>query len=259
VLPDRLVERIARVRGTVDPLDNVAYNRRLWDWYARTWNEVPGFRMQEADVAPRTPDEAARLGVLGGEWGTPKDLQDVLAEYLDPFLEPHHVVGEIGSGGGRVAFLVAPKVAEFYCFDISAGMLDQARQTLAEHTNVRYVLLEGASLPADLEGRFDVLYAFDVLVHLDLHAIWKYLREVERALRPGGHAFLHTTNLTAPGGWENFAGQERYRPETHYFITPEIVRTLVGHTQLRFVRESTPDAGNFYLNRDYLFVLQKPA
>jgi SAM-dependent methyltransferase len=260
-LPDGLAQRISRLRRTAapDPHDNVAYNRRLWDWYARTWSEDPGFRTQQADVRPPTAEDASRLSTLGGEWGTPRDLEHVLSEYLDPFVRPDSVVGEIGSGGGRVAARVAPKVAKLYCFDISRGMLDQARRTLAAHANVRYVLLDGPSLPPDLTDHFDLLYSFDVFVHLDLHTIWRYLKEVEAALRPGGHAFLHTTNLTAPGGWKSFASQERYRPESHYFISPEIVRTMVGHTDLRFVKDSTPDPGNFYLNRDYLFVLQRPA
>jgi SAM-dependent methyltransferase len=259
VLPDGLGHRISRLRSTPDPLDNVAYNRKLWDWYARTWEDDPAFREQQADVRPRSAEDASRLSGLGGEWGTPRDLQQVLSEFLDPFLDSDSVVGEIGSGGGRVASRLAPKVAELYCFDISRRMLDHARQTLVAHENVKYILLDGPSLPAGLRSHFHLLYAFDVFVHLDLHTIWKYLTEVEAALRPGGHAFLHTTNLTAPGGWESFASQERYRPESHYFISPEIVRTMVSHTGLRFVKESTPEPGNFYLNRDYLFVLQRPA
>jgi SAM-dependent methyltransferase len=259
-LPDGVAHRISRLRRTAapDPLDNVAYNRRLWDWYARTWSEDPAFRVQQADVPPPTAEDASRLSVLGGEWGTPRDLEHVLSEYLDPFAHADSVVGEIGSGGGRIAARLAPRVAELYCFDISQGMLDHAKRTLAGHTNVRYVLLERPSLPLELRSHFDLLYSFDVFVHLDLHTIWSYIREVAAALRPGGHAFLHTANLTAPGGWESFESQERYRPESHYFISPEIVRTMVGHTDLRFVKESTPDPDNFYLNRDYLFVLQRP-
>jgi hypothetical protein len=38
----------------------------------------------------------------------------------------------------------------------------------------------------------------------------------------------------------------------------DIVRMLISHTALRIVRESQPDRRNFYLNRDYLVVLQKP-
>ena len=137
-------------------------------------------------------------------------------------------------------------------------MLELVRQALADCPNVDYVLLSKPSLPAKLAETFDFFYSFDVFVHLDLHTIWKYLREIERSLCPGGHAFIHTANLTAPAGWDRFAAQARYYPESFYFVSPEIVRTLVSHTTLRIVRESQPDRGNFYLNRDYLAVLQKP-
>ena len=42
----------------------------------------------------------------------------------------------------------------------------------------------------------------------------------------------------------------------HYFLTPETVRTLAERAGLRVAKESSPDPGNFYLNRDYLAVLE---
>lgn len=255
-LPRSVARRLPKLRATAspDPLDNVAYNRSLWDWYARTWSDDPSFRVEQADVPGAVGSD---LSVLGHEWGTPADLDHVARHFIDPYLGADAVVGEIGSGGGRVAARVAPKSGRLYCFDISQGMLQQARRALSHQTNVEYVLLDGPSLPRALHAAFHFLYSFDVFVHLDLHTIWRYVQEVERALRPGGHALLHTANLTAPGGWDNFAAQERYRPETHYFISPEIVRTMVCHTGMTIVKESVPDPGNFYLNRDYLVVLQK--
>jgi SAM-dependent methyltransferase len=247
-LPPQVARTLSKLRGapSPDPLDNVAYNRNLWDWYARTWKEDPRFRVEQADVGGATAHD---LSVLGGEWGTPADLDGVARRFIDPYVDVDAVVGEIGSGGGRVAARVAPKSGRFYCFDISQGMLQQAQRTLTDHANVEYVLLDGPSRPRELDEAFHFLYSFDVFVHLDLHTIWKYVQEVERALRPGGHALLHTANLTAPGGWENFAAQPGYRPETHYFISPEVMLTIV--------KESEPDPSNFYLNRDYLIVLQK--
>jgi SAM-dependent methyltransferase len=255
-LPSSVVRGISRFRGTTaaDPLDNVSYNRDLWNWYARRWKDDPRFRLEQADVPGRAADD---LSVLGGEWGTAEDLDEVARAFIDPYVDRSAIVGEIGSGGGRVAARVAPGSKRLYCFDVSEGMLEQARQTLSQHSNVEYVLLDRASLPRRLGETFDFLYSFDVFVHLDLHTIWKYVQEIERTLRRGGHAFLHTANLTAPGGWKSFAAQAGYRPETHYFVSPEIMRTLVRHADLRIVKESEPDAGNFYMNRDYLVVVRK--
>jgi SAM-dependent methyltransferase len=253
-LPAKVMRAVASLPGT-DPLDNVAYNRDLWNGYARRSRPDRDFRLRQAEWPDAT---AEQLSVLGSEWGTPDALDEVVRRFIDPYINRDAIVGEIGSGGGRVAARVAPNSKRFYCFDISEGMLELARQALADCPNVDYVLLGKPSLPAKLAETFDFLYSFDVFVHLDLHTIWKYLREIERALCPGGHAFIHTANLTAPAGWEKFDAQAKYYPETFYFVSPEIVRTLVSHTALRIVEESQPDRDNFYLNRDYLMVLQKP-
>lgn len=261
VLPEPVVRRVAglRGRGKVDPTDNVAYNRELWDWYADRWKDDVQFRGDEADVPDTAMSNEQRLAVLGNEWGTSAEVERILAEFIDPFVTPESIAGEIGVGGGRVAAKVADRVGELWCFDISARMLERAREHMGERPGVHFELLDGARLPEHATGRFDFLYSFDVFVHLDLHTIWKYLNEVERALQSGGRAFLHTSNLTAPTGWANFARQDRYRPQDHYFVTPEVIHTLVSHTGLAFVKESTPEPDSFYLGRDYLFVLEKPA
>jgi len=253
MLPANVVHAGRRL-GT-DRNDNVAYNRDLWNGYAGRWKRDRSFRVRMADVSGAT---AEQLAVLGGEWGTPDAFDEVVRSFIDPYVDRDAIVGEIGSGGGRVAARVAPNSKRFYCFDISDAMLELAREALADCPNVEYVLLRKPSLPAKLAETFDFLYSLDVFVHLDLHTIWKYIREIESSLRPGGHAFLHTANLTAPGGWERFAAQDRYYPEGFYFVSPEIVHALVSHTSLQIVKESQPDPHNFYLNRDYLLVLQKP-
>jgi len=260
-LPEPIIRRLAvlRGRGKVDPTDNVAYNRELWDWYADRWKDDVQFRGDEADVADAAMPDEERFAVLGNEWGTSAELERVVSEYIEPFVTPGSLAGEIGVGGGRVAAKVADSVGKLWCFDISTGMLGRAQEHLGQRPDVHFELLDGARLPEHAAQRFDFLYSFDVFVHLDLHTIWRYLNEIERALRPGGRTFLHTSNLTAPTGWANFARQERYRPQDHYFVTPEVIHTLVSHTGLSFVKESTPEPDSFYLSRDYLFVLEKSA
>jgi SAM-dependent methyltransferase len=237
-------------------LDNVPYNRDLWDSYAQAWND-PEFREGVRDVrelvaghgTARTPGEA---------WATPADVERVLGEYLLPHVSQESVVGEIGSGGGRIAAQVAGEVAELHCFDISSRMLERAKTTLWAKSNVSFTLLEGAALPPEQTDHFDFLYSFDVFPHLDLHTMWKYVREMRRTLKPGGKALVHTANLRAPGGWERFSAQDEYSIEGHYFITPEVFRTLLGHAELKAVAESKPDPENFYLNRDYVVVFERP-
>jgi len=260
-LPEPMVTRIVslRNRSKAEATDNVGYNRELWDWYADRWKDDPGFRRDEADVPDPSLSDQERFAVLGNEWGTAAEVDRVIGDFIEPFVSPQSVVGEIGVGGGRVAAKVADRVGELWCFDISARMLERAQEHLGPRSDVRFELLDAARLPDNAAERFDFLYSFDVFVHLDLHTIWKYIEEISSALRPGGRTFLHTSNLTAPTGWANFARQDHYRPQDHYFVTPEVIHTLVAHTELSFVKESTPEPDSLYLSRDYLFVLEKPA
>jgi SAM-dependent methyltransferase len=235
--------------------DNVGYNRELWDRYAARWAS-PRFRRDTA--AAGVDNEQIR--VLGDEWspGEGATVREIVDDWIVPHLGPEARVAEIGVGGGRIALHVVDRVGELTCFDISEGMIERARAALGPRDNVRFVLLQAPKLPDELGGSLDFVYSFDVFVHLDLHVMWQYIQEIDRVLRPGGRAFLHTSNLTAPGGWARFVAQDRYAVEDHYFVTPETVRTLIGHTSLTVERESTPSPDNSVLGRDYLLVVRRP-
>jgi SAM-dependent methyltransferase len=239
-----------RDRG-VDQADNVAYNRALWDWYAERWQD-PAFRAGRADA----PDEIPVLERIGDEWGRRSDVDAIVDRFILPLVGPDSIVGEIGCGGGRVAERVVPHVERFYGFDISSRMLERARAVITD-PRARFVLLDDARLPDDLSGSLDLVYAFDVFLHLDLYVMRRYFEEMARVLKPGGKAFVHTTNLTSDVGWSNFMKFDRYRPETHFYVSPETVRTLADRAGFRPVEESAPDPTNFYLARDYLVVLEK--
>ena len=239
---------------SVSPLDNFEYNRHYWDLYARTWNKRTA-RVENPEIGEKERESYIRY--LGDHWGRLEDLETIVEDYFVPFITSESVVAEIGVGGGRIAARLAGRVGELYCFDIAPAMLDRAREALSAHRNARFVLLEGPDFPDEYRGRFDFLYAFDVLVHFDLHMLWRYLQTFQSLLKPQGKAFIHTANLAAPGGWEYFSGQQAYQVESHYFVSPETVRILSRKAGFSIVKESEVDPGNFYLNRDYLAVLQK--
>merc|ERR1719352_1565899 len=68
---------------------------------------------------------------LGDEWSDAAAFQACVDEYILQRCRPDMVVAEIGSGGGRVAKLVLPRVKELHCFDISAKMLERCEAELA--------------------------------------------------------------------------------------------------------------------------------
>lgn len=261
-LKQKVVKIVGRVLEASMPATsaNVAYNKVLWNRYARSWNYMKRvIPLENCEVS--VSERGSYLKNLGDEWGRLSDIEEIVAHYIDPFVSPESVVGEIGSGGGRIALRVAPKVGQFYCFDISAEMLKKAKAALSASANATYVLLTETVLPSSLKGQLDFIYAFDVFVHLDLHTLWKYFQEIAGVLKSGGRAFIHTTNLRAPDGWKRFVSQNEYSVLGHYFISPEIVEIFASHSGLRIIKTSPPvvDSGetNYYLRRDFLVVLEK--
>lgn len=230
------------------PLDNVAYNRDFWNRYASHWDRTT--------VLSEDASEDTCLEFLGDEWGTKAAVASIVQNFIFPYITQEHTVAEIGPGGGRISSLVVQRVKKLVCYDISDQMLKRLAAALSAHSNVEYIHLQEIKFEAAIK-QFDFIYSFDVFVHLDLHTIWKYLLEIQAALKVGGRVFLHTANITAPGGWARFTVQERYDPIGFYFVTPELVRYLASKAGLVVIKESQPTPENFYLNRDYLVVLEK--
>jgi len=233
-------------------------NRKLWDAYAKGWASEEGWVKRMASHLPGGPQE---LSCVGAEWSDEASLSAVLEDWLLSQVGPDTRAAEIGSGGGRIAERVAQHVKELVCFDISAEMLAAAKKHLQARgvTNARFQQVEGdADYPGEYSGRFDFAYAFDVLVHLDLHQMRRTLRSVRELLRPGGRCFLTFANLLAPDGWRRFARQRSFTVGGFYFISPEIARFLLQRVGLEVLRVSAPQAGNTYLNRDLLVLARRP-
>eukprot|EP00026_Physarum_polycephalum_P015403 Phypoly_transcript_16075.p1 GENE.Phypoly_transcript_16075~~Phypoly_transcript_16075.p1 ORF type:complete len:261 (+),score=37.30 Phypoly_transcript_16075:90-872(+) len=234
---------------------NFDTNKKLWNNYAQDWGKEVDWVKKMVDNLP----DKRELEFVGDEWSDATSFHQVLEEFLFPLLSSEKIVAEVGSGGGRVASQVAGKVKELYCFDIAEKMLQKAKTALAECTNTTFHLIQSNEFPTNFQSSFfDVIYAFDVFPHVDLHSIWQWLRAMNVAIKPGGYVFISTANLAAPGGWTRFAQQTKYSAGGFYFLTPETLDVLVSHTDFVFVKRSSPSPTNIYYNRDFLCVLHKP-
>jgi SAM-dependent methyltransferase len=251
----RSVKRIIKPEPIMPPVwSNWEYNKEYWNRHARSWNK---YRDPIDNPEITELERTTYIKYLGDEWGRVADVQEIIADYIYPYISKESITAEIGVGGARIAAKVVERVADLHCFDISAEMLKKAKTVLSNYPHVTYVLLEHPKFPDGYEGYFDFVYSFDVFVHLNLHTIWKYFCEIEKILKSKGTAFIHTSNLGTPKGWEQFASQDRYDPQYFYFISPEIIHILAQHTNLKIIKTSCEDPNNFYLNRDYMIVLEK--
>jgi 2-polyprenyl-3-methyl-5-hydroxy-6-metoxy-1,4-benzoquinol methylase/uncharacterized protein YbaR (Trm112 family) len=101
---------------------------------------------------------------------------------------------DIGCGTGRASFPFARRGVNVIGFDISEGMIKEAREKaikLGIHENMDY-LIGDAENPPFKEGCFDQVIVFGVLHHVP--APIKVLGSISKMLKPNGRYFGHENN-----------------------------------------------------------------
>lgn len=93
---------------------------------------------------------------------------------------------DLGCGIGRMTEPLGAYFTEVVGVDVSAEMIDKARELHSSRPNVRYVTNSGADLSAFGDGSFDAVCSYSVLPHLPPDVVRAYFREINRVLRPGG-------------------------------------------------------------------------
>ena len=158
------------------------------DWM---WDEM---RQVGTDYADWREVEAydARMGAVRDVDGENREALDALG------LAPGAAVLEIGCGTGRFARAAAAAGLAVTAADVSAVMLEYVRRR-AGAENLRITTLHAGFLTmAPADGTFDAAVSGVALHHLP--DLWKLvaLRNVARALKPGGR-FLLRDVVFSPG------------------------------------------------------------
>ncbi len=218
---------------------------RLWDDYARHW--------------PRM-DKPSGARHVGDEWGSAREAERLFEEFLQPWLGPRMRVVEIGPGGGKYTVKAAPLVKELVAIDASREMVELTRRRIEEAGLKNAWCLKGNGLDlSDVEDEtVDVVFSFDVFVHLAPLDVYGYLREIQRVLKPGGIGSLTLASILSEGGFQRFLMEvERFRDgrrgaEQFGYITPTIAARFLFSLGFSIVGYS--DEIN---NRDFVLVFRK--
>lgn len=171
--------------------------------YAQVWNALATSRRDALMAAAGEPEE--------------EELRRSAQRTIDNILELAFVsmqddILEIGCGVGRIGRELAPHCHTWTGADISANMLRCASERMGGANNARFVLLDADGLRNFVEDSFDVVYATNILGHLDEMDRWRYLEEAFRVLRPGGRIFTDNIDLESDAGWSMFVNDaRRYR------------------------------------------------
>ncbi len=118
-------------------------------------------------------------------------------------LQSNDRVFELGCGVARIGRELAPQIAHWHGLDISENMLQVAGQRLAGISNVSLQPLHNWQLPL-ADASVDKGYCIAVFIHMDKEDVALYLRDVARALRPGGTFYFDHWNLNHPVGYRRF-------------------------------------------------------
>jgi SAM-dependent methyltransferase len=123
-----------------------------------------------------------------------RDL-DLLLDAVGAQVEPSDEVLEIGCGVGRLTRGLAARAASVRALDVSARMLDLAREHNPELENVEWILGDGTGLGQMESSSVDACVSHVVFQHIPDPAITLgYVVEIGRVLRPGGWAAFQISN-----------------------------------------------------------------
>lgn len=127
-----------------------------------------------------------------------------------PGWKPQGVALDFGCGVGRLALPLAGYFDRVIGIDISEGMLERARAHAHEKgiTNAQFVRTVREA--AAIDGGFDFVNSWIVLQHIRPHQGLEIIREMVRALRPGGVFTLHVVLADNKPG-RRFLNFFRYR------------------------------------------------
>jgi 2-polyprenyl-3-methyl-5-hydroxy-6-metoxy-1,4-benzoquinol methylase len=207
-----------------------------------TWSRYP---------ADWRRDPQLNLGVttLGEEWGG-AEFADFIVDLVSPYLGPEVDVVELGCGGGKFSQRIAPRCRSLVCTDISEAMIEHARNSLHERQldgNVAYRELNGVDFDGIPAASADLVFSYDVLLHLQPQNVFSYMLDAARVLRDEGVLMLHQINLDSDGGMGHFLGQ--YAAETWkrgfddprrrghiYFMSEDQMRVLATQAGLSVER-----------------------
>ena len=110
-------------------------------------------------------------------------------QFLRRFLKPTHSFLEIGAGDCALALTVAKIVAKVYAVDVSAKLTE----SLVRPDNFELRISDGSSVDVP-DSSVDVAYSNQLMEHLHPDDAMQQVREVYRALKPGGVYVCATPN-----------------------------------------------------------------
>jgi len=172
---------------------------------------------------------ASPAKLYGLQWGDPETqgpqvyMRD---HFIVPYVKSDQVALEIGPGGGRwTKYLLGFR--RLYVVDYHAELLQELRQRFNK-PNMEFIVNNGTDFPGVPEHSVDYVLSIACFVHLEVHLIAAYLKNIARILKPGGTVLLSYSDKTKVGGQIN---------PTFADNTPQRMREMVREAGFHILEE----------------------
>lgn len=135
----------------------------------------------------------------GDEWstawgGTDQMWQRTVYPRIKKFL-PANTILEIAPGFGRCTHYLKSYCKQLIVVDLSPRCIEACKRRFDRDSHITYHVNDGKSLPFIPDHSIDFVFSFDSLVHVQAEVMESYVRELAAKLKPGGHGFIHHSNL----------------------------------------------------------------
>lgn len=177
---------------------------------------------------------------LGEEWTKSQGWKDKLVtQIIQKLIPDNSSVIEIGPGGGRWSEHLLKKTSRLDLVDISEKCLDLCRQRFGNNSSIGYNLINEVKFTFADTKSIDVVFSYDVFVHIDKAQITQYFTEFERVLKNTGRIILHYSKVGDKFG--------EYRSR----FTSEDMNEILERLNLKLVEEYDVETlernkGNFF-------------
>ena len=122
-----------------------------------------------------------------------RDMKRSEAEHAADMLrlEAQDVVLDIGSGFGHLALVLAPRVQQYVCADISAEMMAVCRDETRNMPNVDHIIIPRTDVRSCANRNINKVFANSVFIHVVFFELVSYLRQIYDLLPIGGRFYFN--------------------------------------------------------------------
>ena len=137
---------------------------------------------------------------LGEEWTPSKNWKEnFIINVINKYINSNSVILEVGPGGGRFTEFLIPNANKLWLVDVSEKCLKLCSDRFAPNINIQYIKLTEINLDFLENESLDVVFSFDVFVHLDPKNVDEYFGEFKKVLKPNGAIII---NIPTKGNYE---------------------------------------------------------